>query len=66
MSWLYLRRNAVEDITPLIDNGGLDTSDVINMTNNYLDLTEGSENMDSINILIDRGINVEYEPQREN
>ncbi len=35
------------------------------MHNSYFDLTEGSQNMQDINTLIDRGVDVEYEPQRD-
>jgi len=34
------------------------------MSNNYLDLTEGSQNMQDIETLISRGVIVGYEPQR--
>jgi len=33
------------------------------MKNNYLDLTPNSQNMQDIETLINRGVDVEYEPQ---
>ena len=35
------------------------------MIENHLNLTEGSDDMEDINTLIDRGVTVEYEPQRD-
>lgn len=57
-------KNEVTDILPLVANAGLGAGDYINMINNYLDLTPGSENMKDIETLIERGVDVEYEPQR--
>ncbi|WP_287925396.1 ABC transporter substrate-binding protein [Kosmotoga pacifica] len=58
-----LNGNAIQDITPLVNNPGLGEGDWINLENNYLDLTPGSDDMNNIQALIDRGVNVRYEPQ---
>ena len=55
--------NEVSDISPLVENDGFGTGDVIDMRYNYLDLTAGSEDMNNIYTLIDRGVNVEFRPQ---
>jgi hypothetical protein len=47
----------------LVNNVGFDTGDYIRMENNYLDLSEGSQNMNDIETLISRGVIVDYEPQ---
>ena len=63
LEWLYFWDNEVSDISPLVKNDGFGDGDEIRMQNNYLDLTEGSDDMDNINTLIDRGVDVDYEPQ---
>jgi len=57
--------NEVSDISALVANVGFGSGDYIDMQNNYLDLTPGSQNMEDINTLIGRGVEVEYEPQRD-
>jgi len=42
---LYFYNAQVSDISPLVINEGLSTGDYINMVYNYLDLTEGSQDM---------------------
>ncbi len=60
---LYLHFNYITNITPLVDNLGLGAGDVIDLTYNQLDLSPGSDNMRDIDILIQRGAEVWYEPQ---
>ena len=55
--------NQVTDILALVENESLGTGDTLNMANNYLDLTEGSQNMQDIETLINRGVSVYYQPQ---
>ena len=62
---LDFSNNEVSDISSLVKNDGFGTGDEIWMQNNYLDLTDDSEDMDDINVLIDRGVDVNYEPQNE-
>ena len=61
---LNLDNNNISDIQPLVDNDGLGSGDEIYLKNNYLDLSEGSEDMENIQTLIDRGATVKYEPQK--
>ena len=63
LEYLWFSRNQVSDISPLVNNEGFDTGDYIRMENNYLDLSEGSQNMQDIETLISRGVIVDYEPQ---
>ena len=56
--------NYVTNVSPLVINSGFGSGDTIDMRNNYLDLTEGSQNMQDIETLISRGVDVEYIPQR--
>jgi Leucine-rich repeat (LRR) protein len=60
---LHFGGNQVTDISALIENAGLGDGDEINMQNNNLDLTTGSQNMNDINTLIARGCEVTYQPQ---
>jgi len=57
---LYFDRNQVTDISALVKNEGFGPGDFIDMRYNYLDLTEGSQNMQDIETLISRGVNVHY------
>ena len=50
----------VSDIYPLVENDGFGSGDHIDMRWNELDLTSGSEDMNNINTLIDRGVEVDY------
>jgi len=61
---LNFEYNEVDNITALVKNNGLGEGDYIDMQENYLDLTEGSKDLDNINTLIDREVNVKYEPQK--
>ncbi len=60
LNYLDLSGNNIEDITPLIQNKGLTKDDYIKLTNNNLNLAEGSETMKNIEKLKSRGIKVEY------
>ncbi|MBO8166587.1 MAG: leucine-rich repeat domain-containing protein, partial [Kosmotoga sp.] len=61
--FLDLDHNNIEDIQPLVDNAGIGNYDSVYIRYNYLDITEGSEDMEDINALKDRGVNVYYDPQ---
>jgi hypothetical protein len=63
IKYLCLEHNNIEDIQPLVDNPGIGSGDSLYLSYNYLDLTEGSEDVQDIQELLDRGVNVEYEPQ---
>ena len=65
LEWLNLHHNKIEDITPLVNNQGFGSGDYINLLYNYLDLTEGSKNMDNIQELIEREVDVAYEYQEK-
>lgn len=74
IQYANLRGNEITDIQPLIDNYkvkengekiGLGEGDKVNVSKNYLDLSEGSEDLQDIQTLIDRGVKVEYYPQKE-
>ena len=60
--WLY--DNQISDITPLVLNSGLGSGDQIYLSNNYLDISPGSQNMTDIDALIARGAIVFYTPQK--
>jgi len=61
---LTLDDNRISDISPLVENIGFGEGDKIDLRYNYLVLTPGSEDMNNINALIDRGVEVIYEPQK--
>ena len=60
---IWLINNQIEDITPLTENTGLGTGDYLDIRNNLLDLSPESEDMENIQILIDRGVTVFYKIQ---
>ncbi len=57
---IYLSYNSIEDITPLVDNEGLDMGDYLQIEYNSLDLSEESEDLQAINALLKRGVEVDY------
>lgn len=62
---LYLQGNKIEAVSPLVKNEGLKKGDLINVKNNFLDLSAGSQAMEDISALQERGVEVIYIPQRE-
>ena len=60
---LDLQSNDITDITPIVQ-GPINTLESVNIQNNFLDLTEGSEDMNNIQTLIDAGILLHYLPQK--
>ncbi len=60
LSVLNLSYNSISDIQALVDNTGLGTGDTLDISNNNLDLTPGSQDMINIGILEARGITVTY------
>lgn len=62
---LFISNNNIEDLTGLVNNDGFQEElSLIDITFNYLDITEGSQNMIDIQLLKDRGIDVFYDPQK--
>ncbi len=65
---LRLNQNRIMDISPLVANsdaGGLGEGDRVELRSNYLDLAPGAQALADVEVLVDRGVEVEYEPQRE-
>lgn len=60
---LSLNSNAITDITSIVQ-GPINSLERVLIENNYLDLTEGSEDMNNIQTLIAAGIDIDYEPQK--
>ena len=58
---LRLNNNEISDISALVENSGLGEGDKLWLEDNELDLTEGSEDMENIRALEDRGVIVHYE-----
>ena len=59
---LALQHNRITGIQTLVDNPGVDSGDEVNITCNSLDLSLGSEDMQSIEALQERGVLAYYEP----
>jgi len=57
---LDLDSNQISDISPLVSNTGLGQGDIVWLENNLLDLTPGSDDMNNIQILQNRGVEVYY------
>ena len=51
--------NQISDISSLVDNTGLGQGDGVDLRNNNLDLSEGSEDLGNIRQLEERGVVVE-------
>jgi len=64
--WLDLSGNQIRDISPLVENHGLGIEVDLWLKGNNLDLLEGSEAMDDIRTLEERGVRVHLhdEPTR--
>lgn len=60
---LTVENNLITDIAPLVNNSGLGAGDAVYMRWNYLDLTPGSDDMNNIQALMDRGLYLFYDPQ---
>jgi len=60
---LEFQHNQVTNISPLVINSGFGSGDTIDMRYNYLDLTDGSQNKQDIETLINRGVSIDYIPQ---
>ena len=58
-----MQGNEITDISSLVENSGIDQGDRVDLSNNYLDLTDGSEDMDDINTLLNREVDLNYKPQ---
>jgi len=61
---LHLDGNEIVDIQALADNTGWGGWGELIISYNYLNLTPGSDDMLNIQSLINRGVNVIYEPQK--
>jgi len=57
---LVLAENQISDISPLVNNIGLGEGDLVNLKNNNLDLSEGSDDLENIRLLEERGVTVDY------
>ncbi len=55
-AWCRVKRNQISDISPLLENSGLGEGDEVLLDNNNLDLREGSEDMENISQLEERGV----------
>ena len=63
LNYLLMQGNEITDISSLVENSGIDQGDRVDLSNNYLDLTDGSEDMDDINTLLNREVDLNYKPQ---
>ncbi|MBA7479402.1 hypothetical protein ES704_04056 [subsurface metagenome] len=60
LQWVSLYNNQISDISPLVENSGLGEGDRVLLGWNNLDLSEGSEDLENIRILEERGVRVDY------
>jgi len=63
LMWLHLGDNQISEIAPLVSNTGIDSGDYVQVHWNLLTLIPNSEDMQNIQALINRGVDVDYEPQ---
>ena len=59
---LNLSGNQISDISPLVENSGLGSGDRIQLADNNLDLSAGSDDLKNIEILKTRGSAVDHDP----
>ena len=59
---LDLGSNQISDISPLVENSGLGDGDEVWLEDNNLDLWEGSEDLEDIRALENRGVEVTHDP----
>ena len=59
---LYLDYNQISDISALVLNSGLGAGDQVSLSDNNLDLWEGSEDLKNIRQLEERGVEVHHDP----
>ncbi|WP_456400594.1 leucine-rich repeat domain-containing protein, partial [Mesoaciditoga sp.] len=64
LNTLILSNNYLTDISPLMTNGLFASGADLNISNNYLDISDGSTTMNDINTLKGEGVNVTYQPQK--
>ncbi len=62
---LSLNDNALTSLAPLVANPGIGPGAQVEAYNNCLDLTPGSAGRAEIDQLLDRGVDIEYDPQRD-
>jgi hypothetical protein len=55
LKWLILNNNQISDISPLVNNAGLGNGEMVELRNNPLDLSPGSDDMRNIETLRSRG-----------
>jgi Leucine-rich repeat (LRR) protein/TRAP-type C4-dicarboxylate transport system substrate-binding protein len=60
LNWICLGSNQISDISSLITNEGINSEDYLDLTNNNLDLTRGSQNITDIQTLINRGVKITF------
>lgn len=59
---LDLYANNISDISPLVENSGLRAGDLVRLEGNNLELWEGSDDMENIKVLKNRGVVVLHDP----
>ncbi|MGJ8455675.1 leucine-rich repeat domain-containing protein [Pseudothermotoga sp. U03pept] len=60
LKWVLLNNNQISDISPLVNNTGLGKGKIVELKNNPLDLSPGSDDMQNIETLKNRGVTVSY------
>uniref|UniRef100_A0A832MNI6 Leucine-rich repeat domain-containing protein n=1 Tax=Pseudothermotoga hypogea TaxID=57487 RepID=A0A832MNI6_9THEM len=60
LKWLILNNNQISDIGALVGNAGLGKGELVELRNNLLDLSPGSDDMQNIETLRSRGVIVRY------
>ncbi len=62
---LRLAGNRITDVSALVDNPGLAAGARVDLRSNCLDLTPGSASRGEIDQLLDRGVDLVFDPQRD-
>ncbi|HQQ55840.1 MAG TPA: hypothetical protein PKY42_04610, partial [Mesotoga sp.] len=64
LQWVSVSNNDIQDILPLVNNTGIDSGDYVDISFNFLDLTPDGTDMTNIALLLERGVDLAYEPQK--
>ena len=64
LQWMSVSNNNIQGILPLVNNTGIDSGDYVDISYNLLDLTPDGTDMTNISLLLQRGVDLAYEPQK--
>jgi len=61
---MSVSNNLIQDMLAPVNNAGTDTGDYVDISYNFLDLRPDGTDMTNITMLISRGVDLAYVPQK--